>query len=68
MRIKHRNVGKDNPFDPKNKPPDQYIKPDYMIDKPCKIDVSKMDATKIPLAGKLGTLGQKILNDFKNAR
>ena len=27
-----------------------------------------MDATKIPLAGKLGTLGQKILDDFKNAR
>jgi len=38
------------------------------MDKPCKIDVSKIDATKIPIAGKLGTLGQKILSDFKNAR
>ena len=68
MRIKHRNVSRDSPFDPKNKPPDQYIRPENVIDKPCKIDLSKIDAKKIPLAGKLGMLGQKILSDFKNAR
>ena len=39
-----------------------------MIGKPCKIDVTKLDARKVPLAGKLGNLGQKILSDFKNAR
>ena len=68
MRQKHRNVCNESPFDPRNKPPAQYIKPENIQEKPCKIDVSKMDATKIPLAGKLGTLGQKILDDFKNAR
>jgi len=68
MRVKHRNVSKESPFDPKNKPPDQYLRPDNVIDKPCKIDLSKLDASKIPLAGKLGRLGEKILSDFKNAR
>lgn len=68
MRVKHRNVSKESPFDPKNKPPDQYIRPENVIEKPCKIDLSKIDASKIPLAGKLGKLGQKILDDFKNAR
>ena len=57
MRIKNRNVSKDSPFDPKNKPPDQYIRPEVILDKPCKIDPNKIDASKIPLAGKLGTLG-----------
>lgn len=68
MRIKHRNVSYDSPFDPKNKPPDQYLKPENVLEKPCKIDITQVDGSKIPLAGKLGTLGQKILNDFKNAR
>ena len=68
MRIRHRNVSMDSPFDPNNKPPEQYIKPENVIGKPCKIDVTKIDARKIPLAGKLGNLGQKILSDFKNAR
>mmetsp|Transcript_876 Transcript_876/g.1325 ORF Transcript_876/g.1325 Transcript_876/m.1325 type:complete len:111 (+) Transcript_876:555-887(+) len=40
MRIKHRNVSQDSPFDPKNKPPDQYIRPENVIEKPCKIDLS----------------------------
>ena len=57
MRIKHRNVSQDSPFDPKNKPPDQYVKPENVIEKPCKIDLSQIDGSKIPLAGKLGTLG-----------
>jgi len=65
MRLKHRNVSWDSPFDPKNKPPDQYIKPEMILDNPGKIDLTKIDVTKIPLAGKLGILGQKILDDFK---
>ena len=68
MQIKHRNVSPDSPFDPKNKPPEQYIRPENVIEKPCKIDLSKIDIKKIPLAGKLGVLGSKILNDFKTAR
>ena len=39
-----------------------------MLEKPGKLDLSKIDASKVPLAGKLGTLGQMILNDKKNAR
>lgn len=68
MRIKHRNVSYDSPFDPKNKPPDQYIKPEKMLEKPGKIDLTKIDVSKVPLAGKLGILGQMILDDKKNAR
>ena len=68
MRLKHRNVSNENPFDPKNKPPAQHIRPDKVLDKPCKIDLTKIDVSKVPLAGKLGVLGQKILDDFKNAR
>ena len=68
MRLKHRNVSMDSPFDPRNKPPEQYIKPENILDKPCKLDLSKMDVSKVPLAGKLGILGQKILDDKKKAR
>ena len=68
MRIKNRNVNKDSPFDPRNKPPEQYTRPENILAKPCQIDLTKIDASKVPLAGKLGTLGQKILSDFKNAK
>ena len=51
-----------------NKPPDQYVKPEKMLEKPGKLDLSQIDASKVPLAGKLGTLGQMILQDKKNAR
>ena len=57
MRLKHRNVSWDSPFDPKNKPPEQYMKPEMILDNPGKIDLTKIDVTKIPLAGKLGILG-----------
>ena len=68
MRIKHRNVCQESPFDPKNKPPAQYLRPENVIEKPGQIDLTRIDASKIPLAGKLGVLGQKILEDFKQAR
>ena len=31
MRHKHRNVSYDSPFDPKNKPPEQYVKPEMIL-------------------------------------
>lgn len=68
MRYKHRNVSVDSPFDPRNKPPDQYIKPEQILEKPCKLDLNSIDVSQVPLAGKLGILGQKILEDFKKAR
>ena len=67
MRVKNRNVSNDSPFDPRNKPPDQYVKPERILEKPCKLDLRGIDSSKIPLAGKLGSLGHKILSDFKNA-
>jgi hypothetical protein len=38
-----------------------------VIEKIGQIDLTKIDASTIPLAGKLGNLGHKILEDFKNA-
>ena len=57
MRVKHRNVSFDSPFDPKNKPPDQYTRPELMLEKPGKIDLTKIDVSKVKNAGKLGVLG-----------
>lgn len=68
MRLKHRNVSGDSPFDPANKPPNQYVQPENILDKPGKIDLKKIDVSKVPLAGKLGTMGQAIISDKKKAR
>ena len=68
MRFKHRNVSGDSPFDPVNKPPNQYVQPENILEKPGKIDLAKIDVSKVPLAGKLGTMGQAIINDKKKAR
>ena len=57
MRKKHRNVSKDSPFDPVNKPPDQYIIPEKVCEKPGKFNLKQVDISKVPLAGKLGMLG-----------
>lgn len=58
MRIKNRNVSMDSPFDPKNVPPNQYLQPEKILEKPCKLDHTGIDATKIPFSGKLGELGK----------
>ena len=39
MRLKHRNVSGDSPFDPVNKPPNQYVQPEKILDKPGKLDL-----------------------------
>ena len=61
-RKKHRNVSYDSPFDPANKPPEQHMKPEKILEKPGKIDLKDYDANKIPLAGRMGELAKLILN------
>lgn len=68
VRTKNRNVSKDNPFDPHNKPPAQHLLPEKILDKPGAIDVTTMDASKIPLAGRLGELGLAILKAGPKAK
>ena len=68
MRVKHRSVGPQSPFHPSNVPPDQYVIPEVILEKPCKLDHHGVDTRKIPYSGKLGTLGHKILADFKKAK
>jgi hypothetical protein len=68
MRIKHRNVSMDSPFDPKNVPPKQHIIPEKILDKPCKLDLTGIDAAKIPMAGRLGELGKQILKAGPKAK
>lgn len=60
-RKKNRNVSYDSPFDPANKPPAQHLLPENVLEKPGKIDLKQYDATKIPLAGRMGELGKLIL-------
>ena len=62
MRKKHRNVSPDNPFDPVNKPPAQYIISEKVAENPGKLNFKSFDISKVPLAGKLGMLGQKIMS------
>ena len=67
MRLKHRNVGDQNPFHTKNAPPKEYTVPDIITANPCKITHVGVDSRLIPYSGKLGTLGKKILEDYKKA-
>ena len=68
MRIKNRNVSYDSPFDPKNVPPNQYIQPEKILEKPCKLDLTGIDSSKVPLAGRLGQLGKEILKAGSKAK
>jgi hypothetical protein len=54
MRDKNRMVSHDSSFHPLNKPPQQYLDYDKILEKPCKIDLKGIDTKGIPLAGKLG--------------
>ena len=38
-RLKHRNVSFDSPFDPRNKPPDQYLQAEKMAMAPNKMTI-----------------------------
>jgi len=61
MRLKCRNVSKDSPFDARNLPPQQYLQEELILKKPGQLDIASIDASKIPLAGRLSDIGQKIL-------
>jgi len=60
-------VGPGNPFHAQNKPPAQHIVPEIITVNPCKLDMKGADTKKIPFSGKLGVLGQRILNDYRTA-
>ena len=62
VRTKNRNVSKDSMFDPANKAPAQHLIPQNILDKPGRIDLTQLDASKIPLAGRMGELGKLILD------
>ena len=68
VRIKNRAVGPKNPFHPKNVPPDQYIIPEKILEKPCKLDHRGFDAKTIPYSGRLGNFGYKIIEDHRKAQ
>ena len=51
----------DSPFDAKNIPPKQYLQEEKILEKPCKLDLTGIDASKIPYSGRLGELGKQIL-------
>lgn len=61
QRSKNRNVSFDSPFDPKNKPPRQYIEDDIILEKPCKIKINEVAMSKDPLAGKMTNIGHEII-------
>lgn len=64
QRNKNRDVSPDSPFKRGNLPPAQYLNDDYAYAKnPTKIDPIRDggDINKIPLAGRLTEVGEKIL-------
>ena len=60
-------VGPMSPFHPKNAPPEQYLTPEVIMEKPCKIDLTGVNTSKIPYSGKLGNLGYRIIEDSHKA-
>jgi hypothetical protein len=61
QRRKNRNVAPDSFFHADNKPPKEYYEPDYILEKPCRIDINNVNAPKYPLAGRLTEIGEQIL-------
>eukprot|EP00347_Sterkiella_histriomuscorum_P014522 403360558 len=59
---KNRDVSPTSPFDKMNVPPKQYLEADYKLStNPNKHIPSNIDVSKVPLAGHLSELGEKIL-------
>ena len=56
-----RNVSMDSPFEPKNLPPAGHLRPDSILEKPCKINMLKVPPNTKPLAGRLTEIGKQIL-------
>ena len=61
QRKKNRNVSIDSFFNENNKPPKEYYVPDYILEKPGKINIREVNAPKYPLAGRLTEIGEQIL-------
>ena len=64
-RLKNRNVSKDSSFDPRNKPPQQYLDEERVAAAPNKTTINLMDYEmnkRSKLAGKLTTLNTQILD------
>lgn len=56
-----RNVSKDSPFDPLNKPPRQYLEDDFILEKPGKLNLKDVRVGARPLAGKMSDIGEEII-------
>lgn len=56
-----RNVSMDSPFDPHNAPPAQYLEDDYILEKPCKMNIHEVKGNGKPLAGKMSKIGAEII-------
>ena len=57
-----RAVSTDNPFDPNNVPPKQYLQDDVnFLEKPGTFNLSKADTLKYKYCGKLSKIGDEIL-------
>ena len=52
-----RNVSFDNTFHPENKTPAQHLIADPILEKPCKLDMRKIEKNTKPLAGRLTEIG-----------
>lgn len=67
MRKKHRSLNQDSPFHPNNVPPDQYIVPETILEKPGKLNLNASTTKKIPFSGKAGILGNRIIENPRMA-
>lgn len=61
QRRKNRNVSPDSQFDKNNVPPIQHLVNEKILEKPNRLDVSKLKTTNLPLAGHLTEIGEQIL-------
>lgn len=57
QRTKNRMVSEESFFHPVNKPPKEYYVPDYILEKPGRINIRDVNAPIQPLAGRLTEIG-----------
>lgn len=58
QRRRMRNVSMDSPFEPQNMPPAGHLRPDSIMEKPCKINMLSVPKNTKPLAGRLTEIGK----------
>lgn len=63
MNRKMRGVSIDNPFQEHNKPPPEHVIPDYILEKPCKINPKSLKIDDRPLAGVYSEIGRRVLTE-----